>query len=444
MTINTPNTPLAVLILAAGQGSRMKSSRPKVLHTIAGLPMISHVINTVKTLNPVHIIPILAPHMDEVIQAITPLKYVTQPKPLGTGDAVKCTLNKLKDFKGSVLVLCGDVPLITEATLSKLLATHEEHKYGITVLGMKPLDPSGYGRLIQQADGTLDRIVEHADATEKERSVSVCNSGVMVIDGNHIHKWIAQIENNNSQNEFYLVDLPLIAQKDQYTCGVVMGNVQELQGVNDRAQLAELENLWQAQKRNEIMKSGVTLQNPDTIYFSYDTKIGQDSLIGANTVFGTGVEIADHVEIKPFCHLEQVKIYSGGIIGPFARLRPGTILEKNAKIGNFVEIKNATLGENVKVNHLTYVGDADIGCGSNIGAGTITCNYDGKNKYRTTIGQDVFVGSNTVLIAPITLENGCYIGAGSTLSKDIPSDSLAVARSRTIIKENWAISKKET
>ncbi len=433
---------IAVLILAAGQGSRMKSSRPKVLHEIAGLPMISHVIETARALSPKHIIPVLAPHMEDVAQIISPLEPAIQDSPLGTGDAVKAGLTKLQDFTGHVLVLYGDVPLITAETLTHFITEHETHRYGVTVLGMTPDDPTGYGRLVQKTDGTLENIVEHKDATEDERRVSVCNSGVMVIEGTHIHNWIKKIDNDNAQKEFYLVDLPAIAQKDGKVCGVVMGDIQELQGINDRAQLAEIEAIWQKRKRTDIMHAGVTLQNPETIYFSHDTQIGQDSAIGANTVFGVGVEIANNVEIKPFCHLEQVNIHTGGIIGPFARLRPGTVLKENVKIGNFVEVKNATFGKGAKANHLTYVGDATVGDTSNIGAGTITCNYDGTNKHKTTIGTGVFVGSNSTLIAPITLEDGCYIGAGSTLSKDVPADSLAVSRARPIVKDGWAQKRK--
>lgn len=421
---------LAVVILAAGQGTRMKSKRAKVLHPIAGLPMINHITRAAEALKPKKIVVVLAPGMEEVAAAIAPHPVAIQTKPLGTADAVKAALSELGGFKGQVLVIYGDIPLVTTQTLTSLLEHHLRGDFGATFLAMAPPDPKGYGRIFQNPDGTLARIVEEADATADEKLVRLVWSGLLVMEGDGLPERLAKIKNTNAQKEFYLVDLPKILQQEKISTGVVRGDFYELRGVNSRGQLAELEMAWQHRKRVEVMASGVTLQDPNTVYFNWDTQIGSDVTIGASVVFGAAVTVADDVDIRPFCQIEGAVIKSGAVIGPFARLRPGTEIGMDAKIGNFVEIKNSKIGAGAKANHLGYIGDAELGAGSNFGCGAITVNYDGKVKSKTIIGKNVMIGSNAALIAPITIGDGAYVAAGSTLTHDVPADALAVARAR--------------
>lgn len=421
---------LAVIILAAGQGTRMKSKLAKVLHPIAGLPMISHIINAASALNPKKIVVVLAPGMDDVAAAIAPHSVALQKQPLGTADAVKAAMTELDGFGGQVLVIYGDIPLVTTQTLTSLLEHHRRGDFGATFLAMAPPDPKGYGRIFQNPDGTLARIVEEADATQDEKLVRLVWSGLLVMEGNGLAERLGKIKNTNAQKEFYLVDLPKILQQEKISTGVVRGDFYELRGVNSRAQLAELEMAWQHRKRLEVMASGVTLQDPNTVYFNWDTKIGNDVTIGASVVFGADVTVADDVEIRPFCQIEGAAIKSGATIGPFARLRPGTEIGEEARIGNFVEVKNSKIGKGAKANHLGYIGDAELGAESNFGCGAITVNYDGKVKSKTIIGKNVMIGSNSALIAPITIGDGAYVAAGSTLTHDVPADALAVARAR--------------
>ncbi len=429
-----PVSELAVVILAAGKGTRMKSRLAKVLHPVAGLPMISHLIKTAESLKPKKIIVVLAPGMDEVAAVVAPHMVAIQKQQKGTGDALKAALEHLGDFKGQVLVLNGDVPLVSASTLKELVEFHRKGKdFGATVLAMAAPNPKGYGRIFQNPDGTLARIVEEADANEDEKIVRLCNSGTFVFEGDGLEDALGRIKNKNAAGEFYLVDLPKILSEDGLATGVIRGDYYELRGVNSRAQLAEIEMAWQHRKRLEVMDSGVTLQDPNTIYFSYDTKIGQDSVVGAGVVFGAAVEIEDNVEIRAFSHIEGAKIKSGAVIGPFARLRPGTSIEEDARIGNFVEIKNAKIGKGAKANHLGYIGDAELGDHSNFGCGAITVNYDGINKSKTIIGKNVMIGSNSSLVAPIKIEDGAYIAAGSTLTKDVAKDDLVIARAKPIV-----------
>ncbi len=426
-----PAKSLAVVILAAGKGTRMKSDMAKVLHPIAGIPMIKHILGTAESLHPEHIIVVLAPDMDNVAAVVAPHKVAIQKEQLGTGDAVKSALAVLGDFKGDVLVLYGDVPLVTPQTLNGLISHHRNgNHYGATVLAMAPPSPTGYGRIFQNPDGSLARIVEEKDATDDERLVRLCNSGLMIMDGDGLSSIFLKLENKNVQGEYYLVDIPALMAKDGIASGVIRGDYYELRGVNSRAQLAELEMAWQHQKRVEMMDAGVTLLDPNTVYFSTDTKIGRDTVIGQNVVFGAGVTIESNVEILPFCHIDGAVIASGAVIGPFARLRPGTQISENAKIGNFVEIKNSQIGKGSKANHLAYIGDAELGEHVNFGCGAITANYDGKKKSKTRIGNHVMIGSNSSLIAPITIEDGAYVAAGSTLTRHVEQDSLAIARAR--------------
>lgn len=427
---------LAVVILAAGKGTRMKSAMSKVLHPIAGVPMIKHIIATAERLHPKKIIVVLAPDMKDVEAAATPHMVAIQHQQLGTGDALKAAVHALGDFKGNILVLYGDVPLVSAKSLNGLLDHHNSDDFGATVLAMVPPNPTGYGRIFQNADGTLARIVEEKDATEDEKLVRMSNSGLMVLDGDNLSASLIKLQNTNSQGEYYLVDVPKIMADEGRKSGVIRGDYAELRGVNTRAQLAELEMAWQHNKRVEMMDAGVTLLDPNTVYFSPDTKIGNDTVIGQSVVFGAGVTVASNVEIRAFCHIEGATIQSGAVIGPFARLRPGADIGEDAKIGNFVEIKNAKIGVGAKANHLGYIGDAELGAHSNFGCGAITVNYDGKKKSKTIIGANVMVGSNSSLIAPITIADGAYVAAGSTLTHDVEADALVIARARQEVLPN--------
>ena len=430
---------LAVVILAAGKGSRMKSALPKVLHQVAGLPMVQHIVRTAETLSPQKIIVVLSPGMDDVAAVVSPHAVAIQQQPKGTGDAVRAALPFLEGFKGRVLVLYGDVPLVNPDTLDRLLVHHDQgNGFGATFLAMAPSNPTGYGRIFQNPDGTLSRIVEEADATEDEKLVRLCNSGLMVLEGEGIAERIEKIGSQNAQGEFYLVDIAKVLATEGVVTGVIRGDYAELRGVNSRVQLAELEMAWQHRKRLDVMENGATLEDPSTVYFSYDTKIGTDTTIGPNVVFGPKVVVEDNVHIHPFCHIEGAVIKSGASIGPFARLRPGTEIGFHAKIGNFVEVKNSKIGEGAKANHLGYIGDAQLGAHSNFGCGAITVNYDGKKKSKTIIGDHVMIGSNSSLIAPLEIETGAYIAAGSTITHKVPKEALAIGRARQVNKEGLA------
>jgi bifunctional UDP-N-acetylglucosamine pyrophosphorylase/glucosamine-1-phosphate N-acetyltransferase len=430
---------LAIIILAAGKGSRMKSSVPKVLHKIAGKSMIQHVIDAAETLHPNKKIAVLSPNMNDVARAIEPYEIAIQSDPKGTGHAVGCALDNLNHFKGEVLILYGDVPLISSDTLVGFLNHHRAGNFGATILAMVPPDPKGYGRLFQNPDGTLNKIVEEADATDDEKLVRLCNSGLMIVKSEHLKTYIPQLKNNNKQGETYLTDLPLLLKENSIPTGIIRGAFSELRGVNTRSQLAELEMAWQHKKRIEMMDNGVTLQDPNTVYFHHDTIIGQDTMIGANVVFGSNVNIQSNVEIKNFCHLEGVEIKSGAVIGPFARIRPNSIIGHNVKIGNFVEIKQSILHDDVKASHLSYIGDAELGNNVNFGCGAITVNYDGVNKHKTNIGKNVMVGSNSSLVAPITIGDDAYIAAGSTVTESVDPQSLVIARAHQVTKPNRGI-----
>jgi bifunctional UDP-N-acetylglucosamine pyrophosphorylase / glucosamine-1-phosphate N-acetyltransferase len=427
-----PKKELAVVILAAGKGTRMKSQTPKVLHKIAGRPMIKHIIRAAEELNPKKIIVVLSPGMDDVAAVIAPHMIAIQQEQKGTGDALRAACSLLGHFNGDVMVLNGDMPLITAATLADLRHHHTSGHFGATILAMAALNPTGYGRVFQNADGTLRKIVEEKDATDDERAVRLCYSGLMMVNGDGLSDALAKIKNDNAQGEYYLVDLPVVLAANGIATGVARGDYHELRGVNSRAQLAEIEIAWQSRKRLEMMDAGVTLIDPHTVYFAMDTKIAPDVVVGPSVVFGENVVIDSHAEIRAFCHIEGAHIKSGAVIGPFARIRPDSVIGENAKIGNFVEIKNSSVGTGAKANHLGYVGDAELGDRSNFGCGAITVNYDGKTKSRTKIGHHVMVGSNASLIAPITVADGAYIAAGSTLTQDVPADALAVGRAKQV------------
>lgn len=425
--------PLAIVILAAGKGTRMKSDKPKVMHEIAGRPMIGWLIEVAESLSPEKIVVVTAPGMDDVAAAVAPHPVAIQKEQKGTGDAVKPALPLLKGFEGKILILLGDEPFLDKNVLEEMIGWN-----GLSVMAVRPLSPKGLGRMIANEDGTLDRIVEEKDASEEQKEIRLCNAGNFCVPSTHLGKWLDQLQSNNAQNEFYLTDIPKIAEKDGYLTYVVESDVQWVWGINTRAELAEHERMAQVMLREKAMAGGATLIDPNTVYLSFDTTFGRDVVVEPDVFCGPGVRIGDNVTIHGFTHLEDVIIAQGASIGPFARIRGGAHLKENVKVGNFVEIKKSVIESGAKMNHLAYIGDSSIGAKSNIGAGTITCNYDGFNKHKTTIGAGVFVGSNSTLVAPVTLEDGAFVAAGSVVTHDVPKDSLVLARAKSVIKEGWA------
>jgi bifunctional UDP-N-acetylglucosamine pyrophosphorylase/glucosamine-1-phosphate N-acetyltransferase len=428
--------PLAAIVLAAGKGTRMRSAKAKVLHKVAGRSMIGHVVAVAEALGADPIVTIVAPGMDDVARAVAPHPVAIQADQRGTGDAVKAARDALAGFAGDVLVLLGDGPLVRAETLAEMRRARRDE--AVTVLGIRVVGETSYGRLIEAGDGTLDRIVEARDATPAERAVNFCNSGFMLIDGTRLFDLLDGIGAANAQGEFYLTDIVAAARRGGLICRAFEAAMDEPLGVNSRAELALAEAAMQARLRAAAMANGATLIDPSSVWFSFDTVLGRDVTVEPNVVFGPGVTIGDDVQIRAFCHIEQAIVESGAIIGPYARLRPGASIGHGAHIGNFVEIKNARVDDGAKANHLSYIGDADVGAGANIGAGTITCNYDGFNKSRTRIGAGAFIGSDTTLVAPVTVGAGAFTGAGSTITADIPDDALAVARGRQVTKPGWA------
>lgn len=441
MPISGNDINIAAVILAAGHGSRMKSKTPKVLHEIGGRALLGHVIDTAKSLNPQKMAVVIGDHApqtgDYALACDGNISVAIQSPPRGTGDAVKQAIPAISDFSGAVIVLYADTPLVTANTLNALIEKLAEGAI-VAVLGFRPDETGGYGRLKQNDSGALDAIVEARDASPEELEITLCNSGVMAFDSSFLLSEIGNLKNENAQGEYYLTDLVGMARNAGHQCAIVEGNTDEVIGVNSRMELAEAEAIFQQRMRQLAMANGATLQDPDSVYFSHDTTLGEDVTIGPNVTFGPDVEIADDVEIKPFCHLEGVRIADHATIGPFARLRPGADIGPGAKVGNFVEIKKATLHEGAKVSHLTYIGDAEIGAHANIGAGTITCNYDGYGKHKTSIGKNAFIGSNSSLVAPVTIGDGAYVGSGSVITKNVEPGDLAVARGRQAVIKGWA------
>ncbi len=434
-----PDPRAAAIILAAGKGTRMKSRLPKVMHRIAGRTLIGHVLDRLAPLALERVAAVIAPDMDEVAREVAPHGTVLQAKQLGTGHAVGCARNALAGLSGDILVVYGDTPFVATSTLQRMLERRRAaDNPAVVVLGMRPADPSGYGRLILGADGGLDRIVEHKDASEAERAIGLVNSGVMAIDGSAIWGLIDRLDNRNAKGEFYLTDIVRHARADGRRCAVVEAPVEELLGVNSRAELAAAEALFQSQRRQAAMENGATLTDPSSVFFAADTKVGRDVVIGPNVQFGLGVEIADDVEIHAFCHIEGARIASGARVGPYARIRPGSVIGADAHVGNFVELKATDVGAGAKANHMSYLGDTTIGPKANIGAGTVACNYDGFTKSRTVIGANAFIGSDTSLVAPVTVGEGAIVAAGSVITRDVAADALALAREPQIEKPGWA------
>jgi bifunctional UDP-N-acetylglucosamine pyrophosphorylase/glucosamine-1-phosphate N-acetyltransferase len=433
--------PIAAIILAAGMGTRMKSDLHKVLHPIAGRPMLLHLIDSVQVLYPQRIVVVAGARREQVEAAVTPLgvEVAIQAEQLGTGHAVQQAEAALSGFDGDVLILYGDVPLVSTATMARMIERlRGDGEPSVVVLGFRPADAAAYGRVIADKDGRIAKIVEYKDASPDERAVTLCNSGLMAVRSADLFRLLAQVTNDNAAGEYYLTDLAELAVKDGRGAVVVETGADEVAGINSRAELAAVDASWQAKRRVQAMAEGATLVDPATVWFSFDTQIGRDVLIEPNVFFGPGVSIADGAIIRGFSHIEGATVGTGAEVGPYARLRPGAVLGEKSKVGNFVEVKKAVLGKGAKANHLTYLGDAEIGAGANIGAGTITCNYDGFFKYKTMIGEGAFVGSNSALVAPVTIGAGAIVGAGSTVTKDVEADALRLVRPDQQTKPGWA------
>ena len=431
---------IAVVILAAGKGTRMQSDLPKVLHPLAQVPILAHAIRSARFSDPEKMVIVAGHGFSQVAKAALEFApdaiVVEQAEQLGTGHAVAQAKSALEDFDGDVIVLYGDTPFISEDTIAAIQSARRSSD--LVVLGFDAADPARYGRLVTQGD-VLDRIVEFKDATPEERAITLCNSGVMAAKATDLFSWIDQVGNSNASGEYYLTDCVGIARSAGKTATVVRCDEAETLGINSRAELASAEAAFQSRMRCEMLDTGITLYAPDTVFFAYDTVIGRDCIIEQNVVFGPDVTIESGATIRAFSHLEGCHVSRDAVVGPYARLRPGAELSEGVKIGNFVEVKNALIAEGSKVNHLSYIGDAEIGKGSNIGAGTITCNYDGVFKHRTTIGDNVFVGSNTMLVAPVTLGDHSMTASGSVITKDVPASDLAIARAEQVNKTGLAV-----
>ncbi len=427
----------AAIILAAGAGTRMKSALPKVLHPVAGLPMLGHVIAGLRGAGVDRIVVVTAPDAHEVRDYAGKMgaAHVVQDRQLGTGHAAAAAASALKDFQGSVLIAYGDMPLVTAKTYSDALAAGDG---GMALVGFRPKDAAAYGRVLLNAKAHVERIVEYKDASPAERQTKLCNAGMLVADAQAFFALAAKLDNKNAQGEFYLTDIPAMAGKDGIACALVEIGEVEAMGVNSRAELAMAECHMQQRLRGLALATGVGMTAPETVYLCHDTRLDSDVTVEPFVVFGPGVAVASGARIRSHSHLEGARIGPGAVIGPFARLRPGTVIGPNAHVGNFVEVKNTNLGDGAKANHLTYLGDADVGAGANIGAGTITCNYDGFTKARTKIGAGAFIGSDTALVAPVTVGDGAITAAGSVITKDVAADALAVARGAQIEKPGWA------
>lgn len=430
--------PVAAIILAAGKGTRMKSDLHKVLHPIAGQSMLLHLLDAAGTLSPERTVVVTGAGREQVEAAVAPLGVSTalQAEQLGTGHAVAQAEDALAGFDGDVLILYGDVPLVRAETMRAMLERlNAADAPAVVVLGFRPADPGAYGRLIVAEGGDrLEKIVEYKDASDAERAVTLCNTGLMAARSADLFALLGRLGNDNAAGEYYLTDVVEMSG----SAAVIEADAGEVTGVNSRGELAAVETLWQQARRARAMAEGATLIAPETVWFAHDTVIGRDVTIEPNVVFGPGVTVADGVTIHGFCHLEGATIGPKAEVGPYARLRPGAVLEDGAKIGNFVEMKKAVLGRGAKANHLTYLGDAEVGAGANIGAGTITCNYDGYLKYRTVIGEGAFVGSNSALVAPVTIGAGAIVAAGSVLTADVEADALALVRPTRVTKPGWA------
>ena len=438
--MTTPR-PVAAIILAAGKGTRMKSDLHKVLHPIAGRPMIEHLLDSVATLGPERTVIVVGNQRQqlEARLAAPGIDFAVQEPQLGTAHAVRQAQAALAGFEGDVLLLSGDAPFIRPRTMRLMLgALQGEPDAAMVGLGFRPANAAAYGRIVAGDDGRIVRIVEHKDASEEERAIGLCNANIFAVRSADLWPLLARVGNDNAQSEYYLPDIVNLAVADGRPPLLVECEESEAIGPNSRGEFAAAEALWQARRRAEAMAEGATLIAPETVWFAFDTRLGRDVTIEPNVFFGPGVTIADNVRIRAFSHIEGATIASGAEIGPYARLRPGTEIGEKAKVGNFVETKKAKLGPGAKASHLTYLGDAEVGAGANIGAGTITCNYDGYFKYGTVIGEGAFIGSNSALVAPVRIGAGAIVGAGSVVTRDVEADSLALARGTQESKPGWA------
>jgi bifunctional UDP-N-acetylglucosamine pyrophosphorylase/glucosamine-1-phosphate N-acetyltransferase len=416
----------------------MKSDLHKVLHLLGGRPMLLHLLHTASELAPERMVVVTGAGRDQVDAALAATGATTalQGEQLGTGHAVRQAEAALSGFAGDVLILYGDVPLVTASTMRRMVERlHAPDAPATVVLGFRPTDSATYGRVIATAEGRIERMVEFKDASSEERAVTLCNSGLMAARADDLFALLARVGNDNAAGEYYLPDIVMLAERPS---AVIETAANEVAGVNSRAELAAVEAAWQVERRLQAMADGVSLVAPETVWFAHDTVLGRDVLIEPNVVFGPGVAVAEGAVIRAFSHLEGATIGEGAEVGPYARLRPGAVLGRKAKVGNFVEVKKATLGEGAKASHLSYLGDAEIGAGANIGAGTITCNYDGFFKYRTKIGAGAFIGSNSALVAPVTIGGGAIVGAGSVVTQDVEPDALALVRPPQKAKPGWA------
>jgi len=431
--------PVSLIVLAAGMGTRMNSELPKVLHKLAAAPLLHHALRAGASLGPEKVVVVTGHGADAVAQAAhsfdETVETVLQEPQLGTAHAVAQAAPLLADAPGDAIVLYGDTPFIRAETLEAMLAARSAH--AVVVLGFHAADPGRYGRLLTDGN-TLLAIREFKDATDEERAITLCNSGVICADAKTLFALVAAVGNENASGEYYLTDIVELARAKGLSAGVVICPETETMGINTRAELARAEAAFQTGARSEALENGVTLTAPETVFFALDTVIGRDAIIGPNVLFGPGVTIESGAEIKGFCHLEGCHVSRGADVGPFARLRPGTELAEDVHVGNFVEIKNAILDEGVKVGHLSYIGDADVGEFTNIGAGTVTCNYDGVMKHRTRIGKRAFIGSDTMLVAPVTVGDGALTASGSTITEDVPAEAVALARARQVNKPGLA------
>lgn len=434
-------TDFAAIILAAGKGTRMKSDLHKVLHPIAGRAMLDHLMASVDTLGAARQIVVVGAGRDQIEAAVSGRAETCLQEPqLGTGHAVQQAEALLDGFEGDVLVLYGDVPFVRAETMRAMLdRLHSDRAPAVVVLGFEPEDPLHYGRIISDDDGQIIKMVEYKDADEGERACHLCNSGLMASSAKDMFALLSRVQNDNAQGEYYLPDIVNIAIADGRRCEtVITDDPDEVAGINSRSELAGAEARWQAARREEAMAEGATLKAPETVFFSYDTVLGRDVTVDPHVVFGPGVTVADGVHIKAYSHLEGASLATGVQVGPFARLRPGAVLEEGSFVGNFVEVKKATLGPGAKASHLTYLGDATVGANANIGAGTITCNYDGYFKYQTVIGERAFIGSNSALIAPVTIGADAIVAAGSAVSRDVGAGDLRMVRGEQLVKQGWA------
>lgn len=437
MPVNESNGSALAVVLAAGEGTRMRSSRPKVLHEIGGRSLLSHTLAAVAGAGVDRVALVVGPGRDDVAAQAGGARCFVQTERLGTAHAVLAAAPAIEGNYETLLIAFADTPLVRPETFKALRAALQSTGAAVAVLGFEARDPKGYGRLIREG-GELVAIREEKDASAEERAITLCNAGLMALDGQIALDLLQAIGCDNAQREYYLTDVVAMARARGRACVVVTVEESEVQGVNDRVQLAQAEATFQTRLREAAMRGGATLVQPATVTLCYDTELGRDVVVEPNVVFGPGVTVEEGARIRAFSHLEGVRVGARAIIGPFARLRPGTTLGEDVHVGNFVEVKASTLGKGVKANHLTYLGDASVGAGTNVGAGTITCNYDGYFKTRTQIGENVFVGSHSSLIAPVTIGNGAYIGTGSVVTDDVAADALVIARARQVEKTGWA------